>query len=257
MAVRVDDPERALARARALLSPAWQERTGEGERPIRAIRAPDGTLIALVQTGRDHWPDDFHLLPNPPPSIPQFTGIDHVVQALAPGQLDGFVLFWRAVFGLEADPIFEIPDPFGIVRSRTLSAANRALRLPFNTSESRQTGTGRFVTAYAGAGVHHIAFATPDAAALVAATPDSPLLEIPENYYDDLAARFGIETAELQTRHLLYDQDSTGGSFSQAYTHAFQERFFFEVVERRGGYDAYGAANASARMAAQARASRK
>ncbi|MBK1657400.1 bifunctional sugar phosphate isomerase/epimerase/4-hydroxyphenylpyruvate dioxygenase family protein [Paracraurococcus ruber] len=259
MALRVDDPDRALARARALLSPAWQERVGQGEQRIPAIRAPDGTLVYLVRTGSDIWADDFQLLPGEG-GAPAFTGIDHVVQALAPGHLDGFVLFYRAVFGLDAEPVFELPDPFGIVRSRTLSAANRTVRLPLNVSESRQTGTGRFVSAYAGAGVHHIAFAAPDAAALVAAAPDAPMLEIPENYYDDLAARLGLEDAQLaalQRAHLLFDQDAQGGRFTHAYTQAFQDRFFFEVVERRGGYDQYGAANAAVRMAAQARQQKK
>jgi 4-hydroxyphenylpyruvate dioxygenase len=36
-----------------------------------------------------------------------------------------------------------------------------------------------------------------------------------------------------------------------AYTHAFRDRFFLEVVERRGGYAGFGAANAAVRMAAQ------
>ncbi|MDN3568639.1 TIM barrel protein [Paeniroseomonas aquatica] len=257
MALRVDDPARALARAQALLSPAWQERIGEGEHRIPAIRAPDGTLVYLVRTGSDIWSDDFALGAAPAPAVPPFSGIDHVVQALAPGHLDGFVLFWRAVFGLGADPIWELPDPFGIVRSRTLSAADRSLRLPFNVSESRQTTTGRFVSAYAGAGEHHIAFATPDVAA--AARPAAPMLDIPENYYDDLAARFDLGEAELSAlrrRRLLYDRDAEG-SFVHAYTHAFQDRFFFELVERRGGYDQYGAPNAAVRMAAQTRQRRR
>jgi 4-hydroxyphenylpyruvate dioxygenase len=258
MALRVDDPARALARAQSLLSPAWQERIGEGEQRIPAIRAPDGTLIYLVRTGADIWSDDFNLTPPQATTLPPLAGIDHVVQALAPGHLDGFVLFWRAVFGLQADPVWELPDPFGIVRSRTLSSANRSVRLPLNVSESRQTTTGRFVSAYAGAGVHHIAFAAPDVAAV--ATPEAPMLDIPENYYDDLAARFDLDDAELaglQQRHLLYDRDAQGGSFVHAYTHAFQDRFFFELVERRGGYDQYGAPNAAVRMAAQARQQRK
>ena len=39
--------------------------------------------------------------------------------------------------------------------------------------------------------------------------------------------------------------------FSDAYTRAFDHRFFFEFVERRS-YDGFGAVNASVRMAAQA-----
>ncbi len=38
----------------------------------------------------------------------------------------------------------------------------------------------------------------------------------------------------------------------QIYTHAFDNRFFFEIVERRN-YQGFGAANAAIRLAAQAR----
>ena len=80
------------------------------------------------------------------------------------------------------------------------------------------------------------------------------LLPIPANYYDDLEARFGLEPALLETlqRHqLLYDRDGAG-EFFQVYTSSFDDRFFFELVERRGGYEQYGAANAAIRLAAQA-----
>ena len=52
---------------------------------------------------------------------------------------------------------------------------------------------------------------------------------------------------------ILYDRDESGGEYLQFYTRAFAKRFFFEVVERRGGYGGYGAPNASIRLAAQAR----
>ena len=52
MALRVDDAARAVARAEALLCPEWRERVGTGERHIPAIRAPDGTLIYLVEERR-------------------------------------------------------------------------------------------------------------------------------------------------------------------------------------------------------------
>jgi 4-hydroxyphenylpyruvate dioxygenase len=82
------------------------------------------------------------------------------------------------------------------------------------------------------------------------------MLDIPENYYEDLGARLGLEDEELAAlarRHLLYDRDPAGGTFRHAYTHAFRDRFFFEVVERSGGYAGFGAANAPVRMAAQRR----
>ena len=55
--------------------------------------------------------------------------------------------------------------------------------------------------------------------------------------------------------NILYDADTQGGGFFHAYTETFHDRFFFEVVQRTGGYDQYGAANAPVRMAAQARRS--
>jgi 4-hydroxyphenylpyruvate dioxygenase len=259
MAFRVDDPARTIERAAALLCPVWRERIGAGERAIPAVRAPDGTLIYLVDSsgegGRPIWEDDFHLSDM---SSGDLLGIDHVAQALAPGRLDSFVLFYRALFGLQPDAPWELPDPFGLVRSRAFTGEGGALRLPLNVSESGRTGTGRFVSAFAGAGVHHIAFAVPDAAAMMDAATrrGAPLLDIPENYYEDLGARFGLddgELADLQRRHLLYDQDGEEGKFRHAYTQPFRDRFFFEIADRAGGYAGYGAANAGVRMAAQRR----
>jgi 4-hydroxyphenylpyruvate dioxygenase len=269
MAFRVDDPGRALARAEALLSPTWRERTGEGERRIPAVRAPDGTLVYLVEApasgARPIWEDDFHLEPAPAGDGPRgrFGGVDHVAQALTADMMDSFSLFYRAVFGLEPDAQWELPDPYGLVRSRAFTGGGGSVRLPLNTSESGRTGTGRFVSAFAGAGVHHIAFCTADAAAATEAAVErgAPLLDIPVNYYEDLGARLGLDNdalEDLRRHHLLFDRDAGGdGTFRHAYTHPFQDRFFFEIAERAGGYDGFGAANAGARMAAQQRPQRR
>jgi 4-hydroxyphenylpyruvate dioxygenase len=258
VALRVDDPGRVVARAEALACPIWRERVGEGERRIPAVRAPDGMPIYLVEDGgtaaRPIWEDDFRLDPDAATGG-DLLGIDHMAQALAPGMFDSFVLFYRTLFGLEAEVAWELPDPYGLVRSRAFSGGGGSVRLPLNVSESGRTATGRFVSAFAGAGIHHIAFAAPDAAAAAAAAEarGAPRLAIPPNYYEDLAARFGLaedELAALARRHLLYDRDAEGGVFRHAYTHPFRDRFFFELVERAGGYGGFGAANAAVRMAA-------
>jgi 4-hydroxyphenylpyruvate dioxygenase len=256
MALRVDDVAAALTRAEAMLCPPWRESVGAGERSIPAVRAPDGTLVHLVApdaSGRSIWEDDFALVPHAEGA--GLAGIDHVAQALPVGRMDGAVLFWRAVFGFTAEKLVEIPDPFGLIRSRAMISGEGSVRLPLNVSESRETATGRFVSAFAGSGVHHIAFATGDVAATadVALRAGARMLAIPENYYEDLAARWGLDDAvldELRRLDLLYDRDE-GGEFMHAYTEAFEERFFFEIVERRGSRG-FGAANAGVRMAAQA-----
>ena len=56
----------------------------------------------------------------------------------------------------------------------------------------------------------------------------------------------------LRARNILYDRDEHG-EFFQLYSQTYGEGFFFEIVERRGGYRGYGAANAPFRIAAQKR----
>ena len=56
----------------------------------------------------------------------------------------------------------------------------------------------------------------------------------------------------LRAHNILYDRDDAG-EFLHAYTDPFDDRFFFEIVQRIGDYQQYGAANASVRMAAQAK----
>ena len=259
MALRVDDAARAIQRARALLCPEWQERIGEGERKIPALRAPDGTLLYLVQSdasGRSIYQDDFRLFPEQADNDTLLTNIDHVAQALPVGRMDNFVLFWRSLFGFVPEQLWEIADPYGLVRSRTMVSPDHTVRLPLNVSESRQTGTGRFLTTYAGAGVQHIALATDDIVATLQhlQARGSRTLPIPANYYEDVAAKWDLEAARLETLrslNLLYDRDDAG-EFLHAYTGTFDDRFFFEIVQRIGGYQQYGAANAAVRMAAQA-----
>ncbi len=256
VALLVDDPARALARAKALLSPDWFERVGAGERRIPAVRAPDGTLIYLIEnsdTGRGIFEDDFVLTEAADAGLLSTT--DHIAQALPTGRMDSYVLFYRAIFGFEPQATFELPDPYGLIRSRAMVSADGSVRLPLNISESRETATGRFVSAFAGAGVHHMAFDTTDIFAAVAQMrhQGAKFLPIPPNYYDDLQARHGLDddfVAKLQALDLLYDCDESG-EFIQAFSETFDDRFFFEIVPRNG-YVAFGAPNATMRMAVQA-----
>jgi 4-hydroxyphenylpyruvate dioxygenase len=257
LALRVDDTAAALARAEAMQCPEWSGPIGEGERRIPAVRAPDGLLIHLIEpdaSGRSIWEDDFIALPPAGDVRDVLSTVDHIAEALPANALHGAVLFWRAVFGLEAAAPVDLSDPYGLVRSRAMLSRGGAFRLPLNVSDSRDTSTGRFVATSSGAGVQHIAFATPDVArAVMALSPAAAMLAVAENYYDDLAARWLLDDAalaELQRLHLLYDRDA-GGEFIHAYTDMFAGRLFFELVERRGSIG-FGAANAPFRLAAQA-----
>lgn len=100
----------------------------------------------------------------------------------------------------------------------------------------------------------HIALATDDLVAAVrgARAAGARLLPVPANYYDDLAACHTFAPGELETYRelgILYDRDEKG-EFRHCYT-LTTGRLFFELVERTGGYDGYGARNAPVRLAAQ------
>jgi 4-hydroxyphenylpyruvate dioxygenase len=259
MAFRVDNAAQAVARAEALLCPPWQEHIGPGERQIPAVRAPDGTLLYLVEASSDGatiYDVDFNLFAESSAES-LLTSVDHVAQALPMGRMDNFVLFYRALFGFTPEQLWEIPDTMGLIQSRTMASADRTIRLPLNISESRETTTGRFLTTSSGAGVQHIAMATTDMQKSMQqlTARGARFLPIPGNYYEDIEARWGLESgrlAMLRAHNILYDRDDSG-EFLHAYTEPFDDRFFFEIVQRIGDYQQYGAANASVRMAAQAK----
>jgi 4-hydroxyphenylpyruvate dioxygenase len=259
MAFRVDNANQAVARAEALLCPPWQEQIGPGERQIPAVRAPDGTLLYLVEadpSGSTIYDVDFNLFTESSADS-LLTEVDHVAQALPMGRMDNFVLFYRALFGFTPEQLWEIPDTMGLIQSRTMSSAGRTIRLPLNISESRETTTGRFLTTSSGAGVQHIAMAATDMRKAIEqlAARGARFLPIPGNYYEDIEARWGLDSDRLdmlRAQNILYDRDDAG-EFLHAYTDPFDDRFFFEIVQRIGDYQQYGAANASVRMAAQAK----
>ncbi|WP_207459064.1 sugar phosphate isomerase/epimerase and 4-hydroxyphenylpyruvate domain-containing protein [Azospirillum sp. SYSU D00513] len=263
MALRVDSAADALDRARLYNCKPYVGHNGPNEMMIPAVRAPDGSLVYFVDRhGPSIYEVDFEpVRPATGKPTGPLLGIDHTTLALPPGKLDAWTLFYRSVFGFDADDALLLPDPYGLIRSRAMRSPNSAIRIPLNISESRYTAAARSVETYSGAGVHHVAFHTDDIfAAVEELTPRGiRFLPIPHNYYEDIAARFGLPenlTDRMAAANVLYDRDAAGGEFFHVYTQPFQDRFFFEIVQRRN-YAQYGAANAPVRLAslAQMRAS--
>ena len=261
-AFRLDDAEQALERAAGFGYAPFAERIGPRERVVPAVRSPDGSINYLVNETSGQptlFEADFILTDVDGPSeVGPLTSIDHVCLALPMGALDSWTLFLKAVFGMDAQPTVTVPDPYGLVRSRAFSHPGGSLRIVLNASADGHTAVAEAVHVYGGTGLNHVAFGTDDIFRAVSELKAAglPLLHIPRNYYDDLEARYGLAEAflaKLRTHDLLYDRDERGGEFIHAYTETLDQRFFLEIVERRGGYDGYGAPNAAVRLAAQAR----
>ncbi|GAA0398570.1 4-hydroxyphenylpyruvate dioxygenase [Acrocarpospora corrugata] len=202
------DPEESVRRAESLLAPSEQN----------TITAPDGTRITFC---RPH---------EAPPISGNITRIDHVALTQPWHHYDEAALFYRTVLALGPQQSLDVPDPYGLLRSRAMHAS--PVRIVLNVGVRWQ----------------HIALACDDLLATARTLPPDLLLSIPPNYYDDLDARYDLDP-ELRALGIMYDRDDHG-EFLHLYTITVG-RVFFELVQRIGGYRGYGAVNAPVRLAAQ------
>ena len=254
LALRVDDIGKALERANALECKSYIGRIGRGEASVPAVAGVEGSLIYFIGPGDLEWRDDF-LLGDGEPVQGLLRTVDHLSNVVRRGEFLSWSLFYRTVLGLLPEPQVEIADPHGAFFSRSLRSASNEIRIALNIGEGGATGVSRFLDAFGGAGFQQIALSTDDifAAVEAARARGVAFLPIPDNYYDDLATRFEIapdRLARMRAHGVLYDR-IRDGEFLHIYTRTFEERFFFEIVERRN-YDLFGATNTPVRLAAQA-----
>jgi 4-hydroxyphenylpyruvate dioxygenase len=254
IALRVDSVEKALERASALECQSYLGKIGAGEATVPAVAGVEGSLIYFIRSGDPTWRDDFVPVASLDPGG-GLRNVDHLSNVVRRGEFLTWSLFYGAVLGLEPQPQVEMADPHGAFFSRLLRSPDGQLRIALNIGEGGATGVSRFLDAFGGAGFQQIALSTDDIFTAVEAAKASGVafLPIPDNYYDDLSTRFEIppdQLARMRALGVLYDRVKDG-EFFHIYTRTFQNRFFFEIVERHN-YDLFGAANTPVRLAAQA-----
>ncbi len=263
--LKVDDARSTIARAKALGAQTFEQPVGPGELQIPAIRGVGGGILHFVDRTSDlaHvWETEFTPVID---DTNQTVGaglrsFDHIAQTMDYGEMLTWLLFYTSIFGTNKTPMVDVSDPGGLVRSQAIENADGTLRITLNGAENRRTLAGHFIAESFGSAVQHIAFHSSNIFETTAALHNNNFeaLRISQNYYDDLAARFQLDTDFLQRlrdANILYDRDDHG-EFFQIYSATYGEGFFFEIVERRGDYAGYGAANAQFRIAAQKRSLR-
>src|SRR5277367_4115602 len=239
IAISVNDISLTVSRAETLKYPVIsQERRGTDELHLVAIQAPDESLIYLLDASTPtSFLSDF--IPSSPVSAEPNLNckVDYISQVLDPGEMDKTVLFYHALFALqEQQQLFELNDPRGLVRSRAMTSPCGTLRIYLNVSAAESTVVGRFLS-HSGSGIHHIALGTDDIFATVEKV-GTGFISLPQNYFDDLGVRNDLgqgELRRLQRGNVMYDADGDG-EFLHVCTDTFDDRFFFEYVERRRGY---------------------
>ncbi|RVU35803.1 sugar phosphate isomerase/epimerase and 4-hydroxyphenylpyruvate domain-containing protein [Hwanghaeella grinnelliae] len=260
--LRVDDAQATIERAEALGAALFTQDVKPGELDIPAIRGVGGGVMHFIDGKSDLsrvWEIEFRPVDDDQdePVNAGLTRIDHIAQTMNNEEMLTWLLFYTSIFETHKTPMVDVVDPAGLVRSQAVENNDGSLRLTLNGAENRRTLAGHFIFESFGSAVQHMAFETTDIFAAADALRKNGFapITISPNYYDDLDARFGLDDEMLEAlkaNSILYDRDGDGEYF-QIYSPIYREGFFFEIVERRGGYNGYGAANAQFRIAAQKR----
>lgn len=258
---RVGNAAATVERAAALGAQLFESRIGPGELAIPAIRGVGGAVMHFLDQSpalSRVWETEFVAADDEVPvADARLVAVDHLGQTMPYDEMLSWTLFYTTIFATRKAPTVDIIDPSGVVRSQAIENADGSLRLTLNGAENARTFAGHFIAESFGSAVQHLAFASEDIFATAAALAANGFetLAITPNYFEDVEARFGLDpdfADRLRAANILYDRDEHGEYF-QLYSPNFGEGFFFEIVERRGGYRGYGAPNAPFRIAAQKR----
>lgn len=261
--LKVEDAGATLDRAQKLLDKPFRQAVGPGELEIPAVRGLGGSLVYFVDSASELakvWDVEFDPVDGTSASANAgLTVVDHLSQSMDYEEMLSWLLFYTSLLDVTKTPAQDVIDPGGVVQSQVIQTHDGLLRIVLNASQSERTQSSRFIHEFFGSGVQHIALATQDIFATERALRSKgvKLLPIPENYYDDLEARTDLSPEQLEQMkagNILYDRGGDG-EYLQLYTQNFEDKFFFEIVERRG-YRGFGAANAHIRLAAQTRLAR-
>ena len=120
-----------------------------------------------------------------------------------------------------------------------LGSAGMILRLSLSGATTHRTVETHSLADNFSSTAQNIAFAANDifaSAECLAANGFSPLA-IPQDYYEDLAARFDLADEllnRMKAANILYDKNENG-AFFQYYSQLYGDGLFFEIVERGGG----------------------
>ncbi|WP_417241364.1 bifunctional sugar phosphate isomerase/epimerase/4-hydroxyphenylpyruvate dioxygenase family protein [Celeribacter sp.] len=262
--LHVADAAAAVERARVLGANLFSQKRGKDELDIPAVRGVGGSVLHFLDRHSELagvWDKEFTKVEQgatgPGAGL---TRIDHIAQVMNFEEMQTWTLFYDAIFDVERTPLVDVVDPNGLVHSRAVQTPDGVFRLTLNGADTHRTLAGRFIADSYGSSVQHLAFATDDLLDTAGKLADLGFKALPisENYYADLVTRFDIDAAllaRLKAANILYDEDENG-AFFQLYSRPYGEGFFFEIIERRNGYDGFGKPNAPFRTAAQKRLAR-
>lgn len=226
---------------------------GPMELRLPAIEGIGGSLLYLVDRygERSIYDVDFRPIEDaePHPRGVGFIRIDHLTHNVRRGNMATWAGFYERLFNFREVRYFDIEGKLTGLRSRAMTSPCGRIRIPINESADDKSQIEEFLREYRGEGVQHIALATDDIVATVAALEANGLtfLDVPDTYYEQLDQRLpghGLDLAPLRAHNILVDgaPAAGGGLLLQIFTQTLVGPIFFEVIERRGN-EGFGEGN--------------
>jgi 4-hydroxyphenylpyruvate dioxygenase len=178
---------------------------------------------------------------------PLFQAVDHCVGNVELGRMDHWVDWYHRVMGFVNMAEFigdDIATDYSALMSKVVSNGDHRVKFPLNepAAGKRKSQIDEYLEFYGGPGCQHIALATNDIVATVAAMSAAGVefLTTPDSYYDDpaLRARIGAVRVPIETlkeHRILVDRDEDG-YLLQIFTKPIGDRptVFYELIERHG-----------------------
>ncbi len=154
LALRFDDPQRALDRANALAAPTYHGRVGPGEAVIPAVAGVENSLIYFLKENRTGGAQPLGSrlrLRGGEGAQGPLTAVDHLSNVVRRSEFLSWVTFYKAVLGFVDEPQVELADPYGAFYSRVLSSPDKSVRIPVNIGDGGATAVSRFIETFGGA----------------------------------------------------------------------------------------------------------
>jgi 4-hydroxyphenylpyruvate dioxygenase len=153
----------------------------------------------------------------------------------------------KALFHFREIRYFNIRGQKTGLRSRAMVSPCGKIRIPINEPSDQKSQIKEYLEAYHGEGIQHIAIASKDIYATVAAlsTRGMQFLDVPKAYYGKINARLpghGEDLERLRENHILIDGQPGGGLLLQIFTKTVIGPVFFEIIQRKGD-DGFGEGN--------------
>jgi len=191
-------------------------------------------MPGFIEWNPDYKPEDTGLL-----------YVDHIVGNVNWNEMDPTARFYQDVFGFDQLISFDDKDistEYTALKSKVMSSADFKVKFPINepAKGKKKSQIEEFIDFYYGPGPQHVAMATDDIIATIAALRERGVefLHVPDSYYDTVIDRVGEieEDLEILKKHrILIDRDEEG-YLLQLFTKPVQDRptFFFEIIQRKG-----------------------